>query len=51
MEVRLVSSRASMRPRIVTRRAESFRSGGIVIICVFVGDMLEVIIRPARILP
>lgn len=51
MEVRLASSKANIKPRIVTRRAESFRSGFIVIICVFVGGILEVIIRPARMLP
>lgn len=49
--MRLVSSRAKRRPRIVTRRAESLRMGGIVKTCVLVSVMLEVIRRPARILP
>lgn len=51
VDVRLASSRAKIRPRAVTKRAESFRRGLIVMICVFVGGRLEVIIRPAMILP
>lgn len=49
--MRLVSSRAKSSPIIVTKRAESLRVSGIVKICVLVGVMLKVIIRPAKILP
>ena len=51
MEVKLVNSKASKRPKIVTRRAENLSSGFIVMICVFVGGIFEVIIRPAKMLP
>lgn len=51
MLVREASSRAISTPRIVTRRAASFRTGGIVITGVFRGRMLEVIKRPATMLP
>lgn len=49
--VRDASSRARRRPVIVTRRAASLRSGGMVMIGVFRGTMLEVIKRPATMLP
>lgn len=45
------SSRAIIRPRIVTIRAASFSTGGIDITGVFRGMMLEVIRRPAMMLP
>lgn len=45
------SSRAVSRPKMVTIRALSFRTGCMVMIGVFNGIMLEVIIRPAIILP
>jgi len=49
--VRFASSIAVMRPRIVTRRAASLSRGGIDIIGVFKGVILEVIKRPATMLP
>lgn len=49
--VREASSRASRRPPIVTISAASLSRGGIVITGVFRGIMLEVIRRPAMILP
>lgn len=49
--VRDASSSAKRRPRIVTMRAASFSSGGIVIIGVFRGVIFEVIRRPAIMLP
>lgn len=49
--VREASSSARRRPRIVTVSAASFRRGGIVMIGVFKGVMLEVIKRPAIMLP
>lgn len=49
--VSCVSSRAKRRPRSVTRRAITFRRGGMVIICVLGIIILEVIRRPAMILP
>lgn len=49
--VRVASSRASSKPMIVTRRAASFSKGGIDITGVFRGVMLEVMRRPAMILP
>jgi len=42
---------AVKRPMIVTARAANFRSGGMVIMGVFVGIVLEVRIRPATMLP
>lgn len=45
------SSRAVSRPTIVTRRAAILSRGGIVITGVFRGTMLEVITRPAIMLP
>lgn len=45
------SSRAVSRPKMVTIRALSFRRGCIVMMGVFNGIILEVIIRPAMILP
>lgn len=45
------SSRAVSRPKMVTIRALSFRAGCMVMMGVFKGIMLEVIIRPAIILP
>ena len=45
------SSSAVKRPRIVTTSAASLRRGGIDMTGVFRGVMLEVISRPARILP
>lgn len=45
------SSRAVIRPRIVTASAASLSSGGIDITGVFSGRMLEVISNPATILP
>jgi len=49
--VKEASSRAIKRPRTETIRALSFRRGGMVIIGVFVGRKLEVMIRPATMLP
>lgn len=49
--VREASSRAISTPRIVTAKAASFRMGGIVITGVFRGRMLDVIRRPAMMLP
>lgn len=49
--VKEASSRAKRRPRIVTVRAASFRSGCIVMIGVFRGVILEVMRRPAMMLP
>lgn len=49
--VRRASSRAINRPRIVTIRALSFRTGCIVMIGVLRGRMFEVIRRPAKMLP
>lgn len=51
MFVKDANSRARRRPIIVTRRAASLRSGGIVMMGVFRGVMLEVIKRPAIMLP
>lgn len=45
------SSRAVSKPTTVTRRAASFRAGGIDITGVFIGTMFEVIRRPAIMLP
>lgn len=45
------SSRAVSRPKIVTIRALNFRAGCIVMIGVFRGSILEVITRPATMLP
>lgn len=49
--VRVISSRAIKRPRMVTKRAASFSRGGMVMIGVFTGVMFEVISRPVRMLP
>jgi len=49
--VRDANSRAIIRPRIVTARAASFNKGGIDMTGVFKGRMLEVIRRPAIMLP
>lgn len=49
--VKDASSSAKRRPRMVTMRAASFRSGGMVMTGVFRGVMFEVIKRPAIILP
>lgn len=49
--VKDASSRAIISPRMVTVRAASFSRGGIDIIGVFKGVMLEVIRRPAIMLP
>lgn len=49
--VRAASSRAISRPRTETRRAANFSRGGIDITGVFRGIMLEVMRRPATILP
>lgn len=51
LAVRDASSRAISRPAIVTARAASFSSGGMVMTGVFSGRMLEVIRRPAIMLP
>lgn len=51
LAVRDASSRATTSPRMVTARAASFRSGGMVITGVFNGRMFEVIRRPAMMLP
>ena len=45
------SSRAINRPAMVTTRAASLRSGGIVMTGIFNGRMFEVIRRPAMMLP
>ena len=45
------SSRARSRPRMVTVRAASFRRGGMDITGVFRGIILEVISKPAIMLP
>ena len=45
------NSRAIIRPRMVTIRAASFSTGGIDITGVFRGRILEVIKRPAIMLP
>lgn len=47
----VASSRAVRRPIIVTPRAASLSKGCIVITGVFSGEMLEVMRRPARMLP
>lgn len=47
----LARSRATRRPRIVTIRADNFRRGAIVITGVFRGEIDEVIIKPAIMLP
>lgn len=47
----VASSRAISRPRRVINRAVNLRRGGMVIIGVFKGVMLEVMRRPARMLP
>lgn len=49
--VRDASSRAIIKPRMVTARAASFSRGGIDITGVFKGVMFEVIRRPAIMLP
>ena len=49
--VKDASSSATRRPKIVTRRAASFRAGGIVITGVLEGRKFEVIRRPATMLP
>ena len=49
--VRVASSRAMRTPRMVTSRAASFRTGGMVITGVFSGRILDVIRRPATMLP
>lgn len=49
--VRDASSSAIRTPRIVTSKAASLRTGGIVMTGVFRGKMLDVIRRPATILP
>ena len=49
--VRDANSKAIIRPRIVTTRAASFSRGGIDITGVFRGIILEVIRRPAIMLP
>lgn len=49
--VNCASSRAIKSPAKVTRRAASLRTGGIVIVGVLGRTMLEVIRRPARMLP
>ena len=51
MLVREASSRAVRTPIIVTARAASFRMGGIVMIGVFKGRILDVIRSPAMMLP
>lgn len=45
------SSKAYRRPKIVTSRADSFVIVDIVIIGVFIGVIVEIIAKPARILP
>lgn len=49
--VRVASSRAISNPEIVTRRAANFSKGGIDMTGVFRGVILEVIRRPAMMLP
>lgn len=49
--VKEASSRAVRTPMIVTARAANFRIGGMVIIGVFKGRILDVIRRPAMMLP
>lgn len=49
--VSLTSSKATRNPRMVTARAANFRERGIVITGVFNGVAMEVISRPARMLP
>lgn len=49
--VRDASSRAVSSPRMVTARAASLRSGGMLITGVFKGIIEEVIIKPAIMLP
>lgn len=49
--VRDASSRARRRPVIVTARAASFNKGGMVMMGVLRGSMLDVIKRPATMLP
>jgi len=49
--VKEASSSAIIKPVIDTARAASFRRGGMVIIGVFRGKILEVINRPAIMLP
>lgn len=49
--VREASSKAIIRPRMVTARAASFSRGGIDMTGVFKGTMLEVMRRPAIMLP
>lgn len=49
--VRAVSSRATIRPVIVTARAAIFRGRGIVIIWVFEGKKFDVMMDPAIMLP
>ena len=51
MFVKEASSRARRRPTTVTRRAVSLSRGGMVMMGVFSGVMLEVIKRPATMLP
>lgn len=51
LEVRLASSKAVNSPRIVTIRAASLSTGGIVITGVFGRMIFEVIKRPAIMLP
>lgn len=51
VEVKFASSSARSRPIIVTKRADNLSRGAIVIIWVFVGGRLEVMIRPAIMLP
>ena len=51
VEVREANSSAITRPRMVTRRAASLSRGGIVITGVFRGRKLEVISKPATMLP
>lgn len=45
------SSKAIIRPRIETMRADNFRRGGIDITGVFKGEIVEVIRSPATMLP
>ena len=49
--VRFVRSMAVISPTIVTIRALSLSAGGMVMIGVFVGKKLDVMIRPAIMLP
>lgn len=50
-EVRVASSSAIIRPRAVTAKAASLSKRGMVMLGVLSGNMLEVITRPARMLP